>query len=194
MRMIRGCWVCTAALVAGCVRGASESTSNNLRKSRDSELSNPDNIGKRVDAERVIVTVVTKESIVGGQDVLETDDGGSPFRGDTDPDMVRITTTQSAVTVAYPKNAEAPLVKRKLGSNRWDIIHEGIQGQKRDATRCPADYQLCPKSLNGGCCPNDRACGSSSCLPTSTAPASACGKLGYVACGMSDGGRIAPFT
>ncbi|RDL35455.1 uncharacterized protein BP5553_07386 [Venustampulla echinocandica] len=174
MRAIRGYWVCTAALAAG-----------------DSESSNPDNLRKRIDAEQVIITVVTSESIVGGQGVLEIDDG-IQLREGAERSIVVVTTTQSAVTIAYPKKAEAPLFKRKLGSNRWDIIHEGIQGQKRDATQCPADYQLCPKSLNGGCCPNDRVCGSSSCLPTSTAPASACGKLGYVACGMSDGGGCCP--
>jgi hypothetical protein len=98
-------------------------------------------------------------------------------------------TSQLAVTVAYPKITDAPLIRRKLGSNKWDLIHEGIQGQKRDATSCPADYQLCPKSMNGGCCPNDRVCGESSCLPASATVASACGKSGYAACGIEDGGK-----
>lgn len=100
-------------------------------------------------------------------------------------------TIKSTVTVSYPKITEGPsLVKRKLGSIHWDMIHNGIQGQKRDATSCPADYNLCPQSMNGGCCPTDRVCGTSSCFPSSAAPASACGRSGYVACGIPEGGEV----
>jgi hypothetical protein len=98
-------------------------------------------------------------------------------------------TLWSTVVVAYPKITAGPaLVRRKLGSTHWDTIHEAIQGQKRDASVCASDYQLCPKSLNGGCCPTDRLCGSSSCYPSSTAPASACGQVGYFGCGIAEGG------
>src|ERR1700709_137318 len=79
---------------------------------------------------------------------------------------------ESSTTVFYPKITQAPVFKRKLGSNKWDMIHEGIQGQKRDATSCPADYQLCPQSMNGGCCPSDRVCGTSSCFAAGAAPVS----------------------
>lgn len=100
-------------------------------------------------------------------------------------------TRQTTVVVGHPKITPAPsLLRRKLGSNHWDSIHEGIQGQKRDATSCPADYQLCPQLLKGGCCPNDRVCGESSCLPASAGPASPCGMSGYVACGIDDGGKF----
>jgi hypothetical protein len=102
-------------------------------------------------------------------------------------------TIVSPVTVAHPKITEGPKVKRKLGSNRWDQIHDAIQGQKRDAASCPADYQLCPQSLNGGCCPTDRVCGTNSCYPSSSAPASACGIAGYIACGIAEGGIHAPL-
>jgi hypothetical protein len=99
-------------------------------------------------------------------------------------------TLWSTVVLAYPKITEGPaLVRRKLGSNHWDFRHEAIQGQKRDATICPSDYQLCPQSLNGGCCPTDRACDLSSCYPTSAAPASACGQVGYIACAIDEGGE-----
>ncbi len=102
-------------------------------------------------------------------------------------------TLKSPVTVSYPKITTGPsLVKRKLGSNHWDAVHERIQGQKRDAGQCPADYQSCAASLNGGCCPTDRICDTSSCLPgTSTAAvASACGLSNYFACGIADGGKL----
>ncbi len=99
-----------------------------------------------------------------------------------------VVTSTSTIVVASPRITEPPLlVRRKLGSTHWDAIHEELRGRKREATICPADYQLCPQSLNGGCCPNDRVCGASSCLPTSSA-ASACGMAGYIACGISDGG------
>jgi len=98
--------------------------------------------------------------------------------------------TATTVTVAHPKITEAPLLKRKLGSLKWDMIHEGIQGRKRDVASCPTDFQMCPESMNGGCCPNDRVCGTSSCIAKSAAPASACGKSGYIACGINDGGKL----
>ncbi|KAI9646563.1 hypothetical protein NHQ30_004558 [Ciborinia camelliae] len=98
------------------------------------------------------------------------------------------TTTQVTMTTKFPKLSYPGIVKRKLGSNHWDKIHEAIQGQKRDASECPSDYQLCPKSMNGGCCPNTRSCGTSSCYLTSAAPASACGVSGYTACGIDAGG------
>jgi len=92
-------------------------------------------------------------------------------------------------TASHPKITPAPVFKRKLGSTKWDFIHEGIQAQKRDAASCPTDYQMCPQSLNGGCCPNDRVCGSSSCFATIAGPASACGMAGYFACDINDGGK-----
>ena len=98
-------------------------------------------------------------------------------------------TVRSTIIVSYPKITEGPsLVRRKLGSIKWDMVHNGIQGQKRDLASCPVDYNLCPKSMNGGCCPKDRVCGTSSCFPSSAAPASACGKSGYTACGIPEGG------
>ncbi|PVH80002.1 hypothetical protein DL98DRAFT_460232 [Cadophora sp. DSE1049] len=102
-------------------------------------------------------------------------------------------TVRSTIIVSYPKITDGPsLVRRKLGSIKWDVIHNGIQGQKRDLTSCPVDYNLCPKSMNGGCCPKDRVCGTSSCFPSSAAPASACGTSGYVACGIPEGGGCCP--
>ncbi|KAH7419521.1 hypothetical protein BKA64DRAFT_19604 [Cadophora sp. MPI-SDFR-AT-0126] len=102
-------------------------------------------------------------------------------------------TVRSTIIVSYPKITDGPsLVRRKLGSIKWDMIHDGIQGQKRDLTSCPVDYNLCPKSMSGGCCPKDRVCGTSSCFPSSAAPASACGTSGYVACGIPEGGGCCP--
>lgn len=106
-------------------------------------------------------------------------------------------TVPSAVTVSCPKITHSPsLVERKLGSLRWDVIHEGMQGQisKRDWQSCGTSYTLCPKSLNGGCCPTDHVCGASSCFPTSVAPASACGQSGYIACGLAAGGTYKPVS
>ncbi|KAH7342509.1 hypothetical protein BKA65DRAFT_293028 [Rhexocercosporidium sp. MPI-PUGE-AT-0058] len=102
-------------------------------------------------------------------------------------------TVKSAIIVSHPKITDGPsLVRRKLGSIKWDMIHDGIQGQKRDLTACPVDFNLCPKSMNGGCCPKDRVCGTSSCFPSSAAPASACGRSNYVACGIAEGGGCCP--
>ncbi|RAL67671.1 hypothetical protein DID88_008415 [Monilinia fructigena] len=102
------------------------------------------------------------------------------------------TTTQITMTTKFPKSLYPRIAKRKLGSNHWDKIHEAIQGQKRDASECPIDYQLCPQSMNGGCCPNNRSCGASSCYLSSAASASACGVSGYTACGIDAGGGCCP--
>lgn len=67
-----------------------------------------------------------------------------------------------------------------------------VDMQRRAATECPAAYQLCPASVGGGCCPSDRVCGTSSCFATTAAPQSACGILGYIACGIEDGGGCCP--
>lgn len=104
------------------------------------------------------------------------------------------TTTQIIMTTKFPKSSYPRIAKRKLGSNHWDKIHEAIQGQKRDASECPTDYQLCPKSMNGGCCPSNRSCGASSCYLSSAAPASACGVSGYTACGIDAGGKVSWYA
>lgn len=104
-----------------------------------------------------------------------------------------ITITSTAVIEAYPKITVAPLMRRKLGSYKWDSIHEGMQAQKRDGESCPAGLKLCPQSLNGGCCPNDRECGTSSCLlpSTSTAAQLGCGNRNDLfACSLEAGGEL----
>ncbi|CAD6439822.1 3a4d98ff-1986-4f8b-a5db-052ce4667ebf [Sclerotinia trifoliorum] len=128
------------------------------------------------------------------QTCANNDDGNSyPADKDCDAEsFLPTTTTQVAMTTRFPKLSYPGIIKRKLGSNHWDKIHEAIQGRKRDASECPTDYQLCPKSMNGGCCPNNRFCGTSSCYLTSAAPASACGVSGYTACGIDAGGGCCP--
>jgi hypothetical protein len=101
-----------------------------------------------------------------------------------------LASVKTEVTISQPKITQAPILKRKVGSNKWDIVHEGIQGQKRDAAQCGAGYQSCAASLSGGCCPTDRICGTDSCYAESTLPATVCGVAGYVPCGMAEGGTF----
>ncbi|KAA8572680.1 hypothetical protein EYC84_003274 [Monilinia fructicola] len=82
------------------------------------------------------------------------------------------TTTQIIMTTKFPKSSYPRIAKEN-----WE---------------CPTDYQLCPKSMNGGCCPSNRSCGASSCYLSSAAPASACGVSGYTACGIDAGGGCCP--
>lgn len=178
------CWGCLLAFAAGYVEVVCATISDKIYKQEESDTSK-DTPPTRLDWQKMFVKGTLAEL---REDILEFSEKDD--RRDIQNIIVTTTTRETAVTVTYPKITEGPsLLKRKLGSNRWDLIHEGIQGQKRDASSCPADYQLCPKSMNGGCCPNDRACGTSSCLPTTAGPTSACGKLGYVACGIDDGGK-----
>ncbi|KAG9246028.1 hypothetical protein BJ878DRAFT_317873 [Calycina marina] len=106
--------------------------------------------------------------------------------------VLKTIVVETAITVVHPKITLAPILKRRLGSLRWDIIHDGIQGQKRDMASCQAGFSMCPDSMNGGCCPSDRVCGTSSCFASSAAPASACGKANYIACDINDGGGCCP--
>lgn len=82
-------------------------------------------------------------------------------------------------------------------SNRLNVgyderpMHITAHPQKRDATICPANYSLCPASLSGGCCPTDLSCGTSSCYPTTTAPAQCTISPGYIACDLDQGGMNA---
>jgi hypothetical protein len=145
----------------------------------------------RLDGQKIVAGAVPAAVAAENEETtLELEDASEATVECIQKILVTTTTSETAVTIIYPKITEAPsLFKRKLGSSRWDLIHEGIQGQKRDATACPADYQLCPKSVGGGCCPNDRLCDTSSCLPTTPGPSTACGQVGYVACGQDDGGK-----
>ena len=123
-----------------------------------------------------------------GNEVQEQSNRQDEWPRIREQEILKTIVVETAVTLAYPKITQAPLLKRKLGSLKWDIIHEGIQGQKRDVASCGVDFKMCPQSMNGGCCPNDRVCGTSSCYASSAASASACGKAGYIACGIDDGG------
>ena len=85
-----------------------------------------------------------------------------------------------------------------------DYVHrlEKVQAQaraqitgrpgKREASICPADYSLCPASLNGGCCPDRYGCAVDSCYATTAGTGSACGSVGYYACGSGVGGGCCP--
>ncbi|TVY17896.1 hypothetical protein LARI1_G004187 [Lachnellula arida] len=195
MRVGGSGWSRTAAMVASYV-GVSWAIATDhqyaLETSRNPNYIPPNRLPE-LDGQKTAVGVLPAElAASNGQKAPELEDTTDAIAG-VQQLLVTTTVSEAVVTVAYPKITEGPsLLKRKLGSNRWDLIHEGIQGQKRDATACPADYNLCPKSMNGGCCPNDRICDTSSCLPTSAGPSSACGKVGYTACDIADGGGCCP--
>jgi hypothetical protein len=170
------CWSCKLSQAAGYVRaswaivpgrllGSGKSSNSSINAPAGSQGTRPPN-----------------SSLKGGQELVQ---GQRPM-------FPEPTSKSPVVVISYPKITAGPsLVKRKLGSNHWNEIHERIQGQKRDAAQCGASYQSCPASLNGGCCPTDRICGSSSCLPnTSTTITSACGKANYIACGIPEGGTF----
>jgi hypothetical protein len=155
------CWSCTVGLAAGYIRESWRSIFADKRRCGGSTE-------QKQNHEHAEAPDVLPQRVEYVQRILEL----SPAQ-------------HSTVIVAYPKITEGPpLVRRKLGSNHWGLVHEGIQGQKRDATICATDYSLCPQSLGGGCCPIGRVCGSSS-----AATASACGQVGYYGCGVEEGGQ-----
>lgn len=101
-----------------------------------------------------------------------------------------LSVTSGEVILAHPKATAAPVIKRKLGSKRRDVVHEVLRPRKRDGDTCPKDYQMCPRSLNGGCCPKDTVCGENGCLPSAATTASACGRQNFFACGLEHGGMF----
>jgi hypothetical protein len=192
MRAAKATWICTAGIMLGYIvrtSALSSSTSDKLEKAEMLDSNVLDEDGSNI-AQKVIVTVVTSASIPDRIQKPLEEDTGQDAPANQGVSVVTFT-SKSAVVISHPKITEAPsLLKRKLGSTKWDLIHEDIQGRKRDASVCPADYNLCPENVGGGCCPTDRVCGKESCLPASTAPASACGKLGYTACAIAEGGNL----
>jgi hypothetical protein len=60
--------------------------------------------------------------------------------------------------------------------------------RKREATMCASDYNLCPASLQGGCCPDRYECATDACYATTAGTTSACGRAGYYFCPASIGG------
>jgi hypothetical protein len=190
MRLGAGCWSCML-LLAGHFGGVWAVVSDNKHKSGRSGKSDYERPSPwdRLFAQKKLGT----ECPVDHQLCPESVGGGCCPKTKVCGASTCLATIETAIIVSHPKITQAPtapLFKRKLGSNKWDIIHEGMQGQKRDATDCGADYNLCPASLNGGCCPTDRVCGTDSCYATTAAPASACGSAGYVACGIAQGGMF----
>ena len=168
MRGTGTCWSCAVRLAAEHIRGSWRSISSDTHRCGTSREQGPDD---EISGARL----PPAQRLEDGQKILGV-----------------TATRHSPVIVAYPKITEGPaLLRRKLGGNHWDMVHEGIQGRKRDASICVTDYSLCPQSLGGGCCPTDRVCGSSSCYPSSVAAtASACGQNGYFNCGPEEGGSF----
>ncbi|KAF4627423.1 hypothetical protein G7Y89_g10728 [Cudoniella acicularis] len=160
MRTTRGCWICMAALAAGCIGRSWAMAGENEEDTQGWEESSLDGSPElEMDGQKVIVMVVTSESVFSNthasQEIKDTTDLENPIPKDV---FTVVVTSKTTSTISHPKITEAPLLyRRKLGSTHWDNIHEQIQGQKRDATECSAGYQLCPQSLSGGCCPTDRA-------------------------------------
>ncbi|KAI1409970.1 hypothetical protein F5Y13DRAFT_168692 [Hypoxylon sp. FL1857] len=71
--------------------------------------------------------------------------------------------------------------------HRLEKNHNLLRHPKRDASCQLSGYTLCPASVNGGCCPENYACGVSSCTATTAGPTSACGTEGYYSCPLTAG-------
>jgi hypothetical protein len=187
MRLSGSSWSCTL-LLAGHFGGVWATPSNNKRKpgtSGKSDYRRP-SPWDRLFAQKKLGS----ECPVDHQLCPESLGGGCCPNTSVCSTNACLAAIETTVTFAHPKITEAPLFKRKLGSNKWDMIHKGIQGQKRDAPQCGGGYQSCAASLSGGCCPTDRICGTDSCYAASTLPATVCSVAGYVACGMAEGGML----
>ncbi|KUJ21653.1 uncharacterized protein LY89DRAFT_664829 [Mollisia scopiformis] len=190
MRLTGTCWSCTVALAAVFFQGT---WATELEKRADRRKKfNKDGKYRSNSWPKLAQKVVEGESS-DDERYLRKSMAGQPVHG-LAPTPRPTTTKSTATEVTAPRITEGPsLVRWKIGSMRWDVIQDGFLGQKRDADMCPSSYQPCPSSLGGGCCPSDGySCGTSSCLPTSASPATACGFSGYIGCDIADGGGCCP--
>jgi hypothetical protein len=84
-------------------------------------------------------------------------------------------------------------------ARQWKDVHRIPKAQvtahpaRRDEGSCPAEHSLCAASLGGDCCPSRYACATDSCYATTAGPTTACGKVGYFACGPVNGGGECPY-
>ncbi|KAB5585516.1 hypothetical protein GE09DRAFT_1048624 [Coniochaeta sp. 2T2.1] len=87
-----------------------------------------------------------------------------------------------------------------VGKRHVDLVHkvEKLEARvtaypkKRDASICPSSYNLCPASMNGGCCPPRYGCETDACYATTAGTQTACDMTGYYNCGASAGGGCCP--
>lgn len=91
----------------------------------------------------------------------------------------------SLMGVLWALSVEAAEFKRFDGVHRIEkkaqITERAVLG-RRDDEVCGTSMQLCPSSLNGGCCPNNYDCAKESCYATTKGP-STCGTLvGWFVC------------
>ncbi|KAH8778631.1 hypothetical protein F5883DRAFT_517474 [Diaporthe sp. PMI_573] len=73
-----------------------------------------------------------------------------------------------------------------------DHLTRDFHLEKRAKNQCSTDYNLCPSSLGGGCCPNNYACAKESCYATTAAVSTCAGHTGYYACPFDSGGGCCP--
>jgi hypothetical protein len=186
MRLTGSCWSSTVGLAAVFLQGVwgSDIEDRGERRRKHSKWGKDrSNSWPKLEQKVVDENSDDEGSVRGSQ-------AGQPVHG-LAPTPLSTPTKAAKADVSPPQITDGPaLFKRKYGSMRWDVIHDGFLA-KRDSESCSTNYQLCPASLGGGCCPqNGYSCGTSSCLPTSASSASACGFPGYVACDIADGGMV----
>jgi hypothetical protein len=67
-----------------------------------------------------------------------------------------------------------------------------VRHQRRDASCVRADWELCPASVGGGCCPSGYSCGESLCTATTAGPSGSCSQADYYQCPAERGGGCCP--
>jgi len=83
------------------------------------------------------------------------------------PAAVNPLQTVTTTVVISPRTSAAPVTVTQTRTLSPSSTSSAATGQ--GPLTCTTGYQSCPASLGGGCCPTDRACGSPSCPPISTA-------------------------
>ena len=89
-----------------------------------------------------------------------------------------------------PQRVGASHLRGKDTLHRVDKVYVTTQLERRGTNTCPTNFSLCDASNNGGCCPDRYSCAADSCVATTAATTSACGRQAYHACGLSDNGRF----
>lgn len=123
-----------------------------------------------------IVTVTTGASWSTLSDSTTTQTFVVPASSTSQPGSICTTTTTLVVTTSgnamTTTVVETTTILPSSATSTTSLVPStkiGPSSSGQGPLTCSPGFQTCPASLGGGCCPTDRACGSVSCPPLSTA-------------------------
>lgn len=108
--------------------------------------------------------------------------------------MVCYSCVASLAVSLWGLTAEAAEYRRLDGVHRVEkkaqITERAVLDRRADSDNvCATSWQLCPSSLDGGCCPDNYDCAKESCYATTKGPSTCGTKVGWYNCDAVYGGE-----